>query len=92
MENIIKPNIIINNDCLETLKELPDESINCCVTSPPYYGLRDYGVDNQVGREETPEKYIERLVEIFAELYRVLKNDGTLWLNIGDSYCGTGSK
>ena len=92
MENEIKTNIIINKDCLETLKNLPDESVNCCVTSPPYYGLRDYGVDNQIGREETPEKYIERLVEVFAELRRVLKNDGTLWLNISDSYCGTGSK
>ncbi len=92
MENNIRTNIIINSDCLETLKELPDESVNCCVTSPPYYGLRDYGIDKQIGREETPEKYIERLVEVFAELRRVLKNDGTLWLNIGDSYCGTGNK
>lgn len=92
MENNIRTNIIINKDCLEALKKLPDESVNCCVTSPPYYGLRDYGIDNQIGREETPEKYIERLTEIFSELYRVLKKDGTLWLNIADSYCGTGSK
>lgn len=88
----IKSNVIINKDCLAALKELPDESVDCCVTSPPYYGLRDYGMEAQIGREETPEQYVERLVEVFVQLRRVLVNSGTLWLNIADSYCGTGSK
>ena len=83
---------IINSDALHALRELPEESVNCCVTSPPYYGLRDYGNDAQIGREETPEQYIERLTEVFRELYRVLRPDGTFWLNIADTYCGTGSK
>ena len=129
---------------LDILKTFPDESIDCCITSPPYYGLRDYGtghwvggdpncphkrlnkvgshtstghaqeelkgnvgdsiyksvcplcgaarVDEQIGLEETPEEYVNRLVEVFREVKRVLKEDGTLWLNIGDSYCGTGDK
>lgn len=81
-------NIILNGDCLEMLKTLPDNSIDCCVTSPPYYALRDYGIDGQIGLEETPEKYIEKMTEVFMEVYRVLKDDGTLWLNIGDSYNG----
>jgi DNA modification methylase len=83
-------NTIINGDCLEVLKTLPEGSIDCCVTSPPYYALRDYGVDGQLGLEETPEKYIEKMTEVFMEVYRVLKDDGTLWLNIGDSYWGGG--
>lgn len=83
-------NTIINGDCLEVLKTLPEGSIDCCVTSPPYYALRDYGVDGQLGLEETPEKYIEKMTEVFMEVYRVLKDDGTLWLNIGDSYNGSG--
>ena len=61
-----------------------------CVTSPPYYGLRDYGTDGQIGVEQTPQEYIDRLVEVFAEVHRVLKPDGTLWLNISDSYAGSG--
>lgn len=77
---------IYQGDCLEILKQLPDESIDCCVTSPPYYGLRDYGVDGQIGLEETPEEYIKKLTEVFHEVKRVLKNDGTLWVNIGDTY------
>ena len=77
---------ILQGDCLETLKTLPDKSVNCSVTSPPYFGLRDYGVDGQIGLEETPEEYIERLVDVFREVKRVLRDDGTLWLNIGDSY------
>ena len=88
----MKLDYIINNDALHALQELPEESVNCCVTSPPYYGLRDYGNDAQIGREETPEQYIERLTEVFRELYRVLRPDGTFWLNIADTYCGTGSK
>jgi DNA modification methylase len=128
-------NVIYNIDCLQGLKNLPDNSVDCCVTSPPYYGLRDYGtatweggnpdckhlvkcdgyaagikqktnrgsqrtakevcptcgavrIDNQIGLEETPEAYIEKLVEVFIEVYRILKPTGTLWLNIGDSYWG----
>ena len=83
---------IINRDALCALRELPAESVHCCVTSPPYYALRDYGMDEQIGREDTPEQYITRLVEVFRELKRVLRPDGTFWLNIADTYCGTGSK
>ena len=83
---------IINRDALLALRELPDESVHCCVTSPPYYALRDYGLDAQIGQEETPEQYIEKLVCVFRELRRVLRSDGTFWLNIADTYCGTGSK
>lgn len=82
-------NTILNGDSLEMLRTLPEQSVNMCVTSPPYYGLRDYGEDGQIGLEETPEKYVERLVDVFREVRRVLKNDGTLWLNLGDSYCST---
>lgn len=89
---IMTYNTVLQGDCLEVLKTLPDKSINCCVTSPPYYGLRDYGVDGQIGLEETPEEYIEKLVDVFREVRRVLKDDGTLWLNIGDSYWGSGSR
>ncbi len=81
-------NVIHNIDCLAGLKQLPDNSVDCCVTSPPYFNLRDYGVAGQIGLEETPEAYIQRLVEVFREVRRVLKNEGTLWLNIGDSYNG----
>ena len=83
---------IINRDALCALRELPAESVHCAVTSPPYYALRDYGLDAQIGREDTPEQYIERLTAVFHELKRVLRPDGTFWLNISDTYCGTGSK
>jgi len=83
-------NRIINADALQALRELPDGVIDTCVTSPPYYGLRDYGINGQIGLEETPDKYIERLVEVFREVKRVLRDDGTLWVNIGDSYAGSG--
>ena len=135
---------ILQGDCLDRLKELPDKSVNCIVTSPPYYGLRDYGtgewvggnpdcphrrvskysektitghaqeelagnvgdaiyktvcplcgavrVDRQIGLEETPEEYISRLVSVFHECYRVLADDGTLWVNIGDSYATGGGR
>lgn len=83
-------NKILQGDCLESLKTLPDESIDMCVTSPPYYALRDYGVDGQIGLEETPEAYISRLADVFDEVKRVLREDGTLWVNIGDSYNGSG--
>jgi DNA modification methylase len=135
-------NKIIQGDCITGLKTLPDKSVNCCVTSPPYYGLRDYGTaeweggdvecdhryrdserdktstlcgtsnkegyalnyykdtcpkcnairkDNQIGLEETPEQYVEKLVEVFREVKRVLRDDGTVWLNLGDSYTGNAS-
>ena len=82
--------MIHNENCLDTLKRMADKTINCCVTSPPYFGLRDYGHDDQVGLEPTPEEYVQKIVEIFREVRRVLKDDGTLWLNIGDSYAGSG--
>lgn len=118
-------NKIYEGNCLEILKTFPDESINCCITSPPYYALRDYGtgkwvggdpncdhvadpnattagyyqtvcskcgavrVDSQIGLEETPEEYIKKLVDVFNEVRRCLTNDGTLWLNIGDTYSGS---
>lgn len=84
-------NRIINLDCLNGLRSLPDGVVDCCVTSPPYYGLRDYGHDNQIGLEETPEMYVAKLVEVFRDVRRVLKDEGTLWLNLGDSYCGSGA-
>ena len=77
---------ILFGDCLQTLKEF-DEKARCCITSPPYYGLRDYGgEDYQIGQEESPEEYIQKLVEVFREVRNNLTEDGTLWLNIGDSY------
>lgn len=87
----LRTDTIINRDALYALRELPEESVHCCVTSPPYYALRDYGLDMQIGREDTPEQYIDRLTEVFRELRRVLRSDGTLWLNIADTYCGTGN-
>ena len=83
---------ILCGDALEQLKTIPSESVDMCVTSPPYYALRDYGMVAQIGLEETPEAYIQKLVDVFHEVKRVLKKDGTLWLNIADSYCGTGDK
>jgi DNA modification methylase len=83
-------NSIYQGDALEMLKTFPDEVVDCCVTSPPDYGLRDYGISSQIGLEETPELYIEHLTAIFMEVYRVLKPSGTLWLNIGDSDNGSG--
>lgn len=79
---------IIQGDALTRLKELPSESVDCCITSPPYFGLRDYGVEGQIGLEESPEAYVSKLVEVFREVRRVLKKEGTLWLNLGDSYWG----
>lgn len=83
---------LIHGDACEVLSQLPSNSVDCCVTSPPYYALRDYGYDGQIGLEQTPEEYIDRLVKVFREMRRVLKPEGTCWVNIGDSYCGTGSK
>jgi len=82
----MKTNYTLIGDVREKLKELPDKSIQMCVTSPPYYALRDYGESNQLGLEDTPEEFIKNLVEVFAEVHRVLRDDGTLWLNLGDSY------
>jgi DNA modification methylase len=81
---------IYNGDSLQVLKELPSGSVDCTITSPPYWGLRDYGVDNQLGLEPTPEQYVAKMVEVFREVKRVLKDDGTCWLNLGDSYVGGG--
>lgn len=85
----MKLNYIYQGNCLEVLKSFEDKCINCCVTSPPYYGLRDYGVEGQIGNEDTPFDYVDKLVDIFAEVRRVLKDDGTLWLNLGDSWAGS---
>lgn len=77
---------ILRGHVLDRLRELPDESVHCCVTSPPYYGLRDYGVEGQLGLEPTLAEYLDNMVAVFREVRRVLRSDGTLWLNIGDSY------
>lgn len=82
----LNESVIFEGDALIALSLLPSESVQCVITSPPYWGLRDYGIKGQIGLEETPQQYINRLVAIFSELKRVLKNDGVLWINIGDSY------
>ncbi len=81
---------ILQGSCLEKIKEIEDGSVQTCVTSPPYWGLRDYGVKGQLGLEKTPTEYVENMVRIFRDIRRVLKNDGTLWLNLGDSYAAGG--
>jgi DNA modification methylase len=83
---------ILVGDSRQTLRELPAESVHCCVTSPPYWGLRDYGHDGQIGLEQTPEAYVAELVEVFREVKRVLRDDGTLWLNLGDTYANSGQQ
>lgn len=84
---------IMLGDCRTELDSLRGESVQSCITSPPYWGLRNYGTgDNQLGLEPTPEKYTQNMVEVFRSVKRVLKPSGTLWLNIGDTYCGTGHK
>lgn len=87
---MLEINNIYNIDCREGLKLLDDNSIDCCVTSPPYWGLRDYGVEGQIGLEDSLQEYIDEMVNVFREVKRVLKPEGTLWLNLGDSYVGTG--
>ena len=82
--------VILNGDSLEMLRTLPDGAARCCITSPPYWGLRDYGHAGQIGLERTPDEYVSRIVEVFREVRRVLSDDGTLWLNIGDSYASGG--
>jgi len=79
-----EPCVIIEDDALAALKGFPNNSFQCCVTSPPYWGLRDYGIKSQIGAEMVLGEYITKLVNIFKEVYRVLSSDGTLWLNIGD--------
>lgn len=86
---MFEPRVIIG-DCLEVLPTLQAESTQCCVTSPPYWGLRDYNHPNQIGIEPSPEIYVENLVKIFREVRRVLRKDGTLWLNVGDGYARNG--
>ena len=78
-------------DCREILQTLPEQSVHCCVTSPPYFGLRDYGMTEQIGLEPTPEQFVAELVAVFREVRRVLRDDGTLWLNLGDSYASSGT-
>lgn len=81
---------ILQGDCRAMLATLPDASVQTCVTSPPYWGLRDYGVDGQLGLEQTPAEYVDNMVAVFREVRRVLRDDGTLWLNLGDSYARSG--
>jgi DNA modification methylase len=80
---------ILVGDCIEMMRTLPEKSVHTCVTSPPYFGLRDYGVEGQIGLEETPAEFIARLVDVFREVRRVLRDDGTVWVNMGDSYAGS---
>jgi len=85
-KGISKNMTLLVGDSLEMLQGLPDRSVQCCVTSPPYWGLRDYGHEGQIGPQPTPEAYVAKMVEVFREVRRVLREDGTLWLNLGDSY------
>ena len=81
---------LIVGDCIAGMATLPERSVHCCVSSPPYWRLRDYGVDGQIGLEETPEQYVARMVEVYREVWRVLRDDGTCWVNLGDSYAQSG--
>ena len=81
--------VIVLGDVRSVVRDLPDASIDCVVTSPPYWGLRDYGVDGQIGLEQSPGAYVSELVEVFREIRRALKDDGTIWVNLGDSYAAT---
>lgn len=80
---------ILHGDCIERMRALPENNVHTCVTSPPYFGLRDYGVAGQIGLEPTPDEFVAKLVAVFREVRRVLRDDGTLWLNLGDSYAGS---
>ena len=82
----LRPDGLSQGDCLDVMRGMDAGSVNCCVTSPPYFGLRDYGVAGQLGLEPTPEEYVAKMVLVFREVRRVLRDDGTLWLNLGDSY------
>jgi len=81
---------ILVGDSRDVLRQMPNASVHCCVTSPPYFGLRDYGVTGQMGLEQTPDEYVAGMVDLFREVRRVLRDDGTLWLNLGDSYANDG--
>ena len=83
----IETDKIYCGDSLQVLQTLPDNCLDCCVTSPPYYALRDYGTDGQIGREATPEEYVSRITAVFHEVKRVLTPECTCWLNIADTYC-----
>lgn len=84
-------NIIYLEQCLSGLKKLPDNSIDCSISSPPYWGLRDYGAEGQLGQESDFKEFISKLIEIYSEIYRVLKPTGTCFVNLGDTYAGSGS-
>ena len=84
--------LIIEGDCIKGMRMLEGQSVNCVVTSPPYFGLRDYGHDGQIGLEASPDAFVAKLVDVFREVRRVLRDDGTVWLNLGDSYCSIGHK
>lgn len=77
---------IKQGDCIDVMSTMPAQSVNCCVTSPPYYGLRDYGVNGQIGLEKSPDEFVAKMVQVFRGVHRVLRDDGTLWVNLGDSY------
>lgn len=80
---------VIQGDCRKTLRALPPQCFHCCVTSPPYFGLRDYGAEGQIGLEPTPDEFVAAMVDVFDKVWRVLRDDGVLWLNLGDSYAGS---
>jgi len=80
---------LIEGDCIAGMDELADSTVHCCVTSPPYFGLRDYGCEGQIGLEQSPDEYVSRLVDVFRSVRRILRDDGTLWLNLGDSWAST---
>jgi DNA modification methylase len=86
----VTPFTFHQGDAVAVLRTMPASSVHCCVTSPPYWGLRDYNAEGQIGQEQTPDDYAARLVEVFREVRRVLRDDGTLWLNLGDSYSSGG--
>lgn len=85
----MKEHRILVGDCIQMMRTLPDQSVHTCITSPPYFGLRDYGVDGQIGLEASPREFIDSLVAVFREVRRVLRDDGTIWVNMGDSYAGS---
>ena len=86
----MKSNTILQGDVLDVIRGIPDSSIDCVVTSPPYWGLRDYGYGEQIGLEKTHQEFVDNLVKVFRDVRRVLKDDGTLWLNLGDTYASNG--
>jgi len=87
-----KHGVLYQGDCLEVLRDLPSESVDVAITSPPYFQLRDYGADGQIGQEASPALYLEALRSVFCEVYRILKQKGSLWLNVGDTYYGGAPK